>query len=77
MIRTVLLSLFILTACAPPPEVANRETLSLENTAFPRLVPLDPLLGQVPPSASTPPPSLEARAARLRARADRLRAAQF
>ena len=76
MIRCALLALATLTACAPPPEVASRLPAIEEDLPYPDLVPLAPLLDDLPETAQSPT-TLDARASRLRVRAAALRAAQL
>lgn len=61
-----------LCACIDIPEVDGTVLPELENAAYPKLVPLDPLMaGAVPPGvdAEQTTQDLEARVAALRARA--------
>ncbi len=68
-----LLALFLVAACATPPEVPVRLTTD-SDAPYPALVPLDPILaaaGAVP--VDDPAADLDARAAALNARAGALR----
>ena len=81
MIRAMLLCtlpLFALAACTQFPDLDHTQTANLQNTEYPALIPIEPILAAAQGPALDPAAEdarLASRLAALRARADRIRGA--